>query len=174
MLLGVLEHLLEVDRARNRLDMAASDAINSTQVMVFRHVALHPGCTVGAIASGQAISQATVTKSIDRLVELGWVSRREGDIDRRMAVLTLTETGMVEWTSWSSRERVALDRMVTRMAPGELRGLLKGLRGMLGPRLVQDPEGIDAACRRCGPGCHEDCVVYQAHLALHGTPIDSP
>lgn len=173
-MLGVLEHVLEQDRLADQEALQPDGALNATQIQVFRFVALHPGCTVGAIAAGTAISQASATKSVDRLVLLGWVDRREGDSDRRMALMTLTETGEAVWAERESRDRARWERIVSHMGPGELRSLLKGLKGLLGVRLAQDPAGIAGACRRCGPHCHDDCVVFQAHLAIHGAPIASP
>ena len=173
-LMGVLEHVLDQDRDFDRTQVHPDGALNSTQIQVFRYVALHPGCTVGSIASGTGISQASSTKSVDRLVHLGWVDRREGDTDRRLALMTLTDDGAKVWQERENRERTRWERIVSHMGPGELRSLLKGLRGLLGVRLAQDPARIAEACRHCGPGCHVDCVVFQAHLAIHGTPIPSP
>jgi DNA-binding MarR family transcriptional regulator len=171
---GVLEHVLEQDRMSDRAALRSEGLLNATHVLVFRYVALHPECTVGAIAAGTGISQASATKSVDRLVHLGWVARREGELDRRMAIMTLTDLGTEVWCEREARERTRWERIVSQMGPGELRNLLKGLKGLLGVRLAQEPEVIAPACQRCGPSCHDDCVVFLAHLAIHGTPIESP
>jgi DNA-binding MarR family transcriptional regulator len=52
--------------------------------------------TAGQLAADEGISPPAVTRSLNRLVELGLVSREADTTDRRAAVIRLTEQGQHE------------------------------------------------------------------------------
>jgi DNA-binding MarR family transcriptional regulator len=52
------------------------------------------GVSLNDLAETMRLDHSTVTKSVKRLVDAGYVDRRRSDLDRRLAVITLTDEGM--------------------------------------------------------------------------------
>lgn len=88
--------------------------ISFVQMNLMRILEQHPGQTVGDIAKFMNVSYPAATKTIDKLVRLGFLRRREDSHDRRIAHLHLTPAGRktVEKYSELTREqlRLALER----------------------------------------------------------------
>lgn len=53
----------------------------------------HPGSTMAALAEAAAIPGASLTRHMDRLVELGYTLRRVDPTDKRRAVIALSPRG---------------------------------------------------------------------------------
>lgn len=62
-----------------------------------------PDCTIGALADITLTKQPTLTKLIDRMAADGLVTRRNGALDRRHALVSITARGR-------SRARALLDQ----------------------------------------------------------------
>ena len=53
----------------------------------------HPGITMTSLATSAVVAAASLTRHVDRLVELALVVRRIDPADRRRAVLALSSRG---------------------------------------------------------------------------------
>ncbi|MCX8062994.1 MAG: MarR family winged helix-turn-helix transcriptional regulator [Anaerolineales bacterium] len=63
------------------------------QMMILYHVQRMGGCTVSEIAEEFGISNAAASQLIDRLVQQGYLTRKEHPLDRRSKETSLTEAG---------------------------------------------------------------------------------
>ncbi|MDR3380693.1 MarR family winged helix-turn-helix transcriptional regulator [Cupriavidus basilensis] len=70
---------------------------------VLATLADRPDCTIGALADITLTKQPTLTKLIDRMAADGLVTRRNGALDRRHALVSITARGR-------GRARALLDR----------------------------------------------------------------
>lgn len=75
------------------VQQATDKQISFVQMNLMRILAMHPGQTVGDVAKFMNVSYPAATKTIDKLVRLGFVRRKEDQQDRRIAHLHLTPVG---------------------------------------------------------------------------------
>lgn len=126
-LLWAVVHAL--DRTSKR--MATDLGVTGPQRLVLRVVGLFPGTSAGHLASLLHVHPSTLTGVLQRLVQLGLLTRKLSPTDRRRAVLTLTtkgkranqtNAGTVEsavgrsMRRFSTIERTALKRALTLLA----------------------------------------------------------
>ena len=123
------------------------------------------------VAAFMGVSNAAASKAVDRLVRRGLLSRREAQEDRRAVEVALTEQG-----------RRLLDRyeMVTATTLEEIFGDISAdglqrtadLLDELSLRLVEQENGSDALCFRCGIYFREKCLLRSqgprsCHFFMH-------
>lgn len=125
--------ILKLSRmVRLRFDRRAAGAgLTSAQWRTIACVRRFPGATQRQIAELLEVSEATAGRSIDRLVEAGWVERRNDPDDRRAhrvyqtdaiepVVDELAQIGAAEEVAalagFTPEERVQLDAMLARIA----------------------------------------------------------
>jgi DNA-binding MarR family transcriptional regulator len=56
-------------------------------------IARFPGCTMKELAQFTSIERTTLTRMIDQMVAVGWVTREHAVRDRRQVILGLTQDG---------------------------------------------------------------------------------
>ena len=89
-------------------DRAAKTRISPTQWMALRIVSHNPECTVKTISGKMQISSSAATQLVDKLVENGYVIRKENAGDRREVTLSLADkTG----SEVESLKKQALERV---------------------------------------------------------------
>ncbi|MFZ5913774.1 MAG: MarR family winged helix-turn-helix transcriptional regulator [Pseudomonadota bacterium] len=79
------------DRSGRRL--AAATGLTASQVLVLQQIEKSGETTPGVIAADLQFGQATVTNIIDRLVAVGFATRRRGERDKRQMLLGITKEG---------------------------------------------------------------------------------
>lgn len=141
--------------------------LTEVQEHCLRFIYYHDQPLAKEVADGLRISNAAVTKLIDRLEKKGLVVRRYPRADRRQIILELTLAGMelLETTSQKSKQRLA--EVVNRMDPEALAGLERGLIGFLKAALI-NTELIDQICLRCGRAHITDCPGNITYRSLTG------
>jgi DNA-binding MarR family transcriptional regulator len=75
------------------VQFATEKQVSFVQMNLMRVLQQHPGQNVGDVARFMNVSYPAATKTIDKLVRLGFVKRREDSLDRRIAHLHLTPSG---------------------------------------------------------------------------------
>ena len=91
-------------------------------------------CTMGELADLATIDRTTLTRTIDRMQEAGWLARRADDTDMRITRLALTAAGrrMFDriWPEVQHLNALALDGL-TRSEIDSLRKILERMRSNL-------------------------------------------
>lgn len=78
-----------VNVVNNRL---AKFNLFSTQWLVLRLISLKGSCTLAEIAKETRVEKPSVTRTIQKLIEIGYIETRQGE-DRREKYVLLTERG---------------------------------------------------------------------------------
>lgn len=65
-----------------------------THLAVLASLAQFPACNLRQLAEQHAVSPPSMSNTVSKLVERGWVERTQSDHDRRMIHLSLTPAGV--------------------------------------------------------------------------------
>jgi MarR family transcriptional regulator, transcriptional regulator for hemolysin len=120
--------LLLLTRAWEQLLRATSDGapLNITELGVLGQI--DRGVEQPSrIARALRLDPARVTHLTDRLVNCGYVERRDDPADRRRWQLVLTEAGRERLTAGRQSMRAAMETLLAGIGPDELSGLVQGL-----------------------------------------------
>lgn len=142
-------------------------SLTSVQEDCLRFIYYHDRPLAKEVAEGLQISNAAVTKLIDRLEKRGLVVRRYPRTDRRQVILELTPTGLELVETSRRRVKERLTAIIERMAPEAQADLERGLLGFLDAALI-NTEYIDQICLRCGRGHITDCPGNLTYRSLTG------
>lgn len=74
-------------------DVEKTTGVTGTQLWALVAISQQPGLPVGTLARELAVHQSTASNLLDRLVELGYVTRAREGIDQRVVSLYLTDKG---------------------------------------------------------------------------------
>src|ERR1051325_12174759 len=69
------------------------DGTTLTMISAMSHLEREGSMSAGRLAALQRTKPQTVTRTLARLDELGWITRRPGDDDRRETLVQLTPAG---------------------------------------------------------------------------------
>ena len=105
--------------------------------------------TLGELAEHQAVTPATISKTIATFVERGWVQRREVTHDRRLVQVEITPAGRQVITDAHARMEADLTARLADLSTTELEQLQAGL--VLLRRLCDNPD--DPWPGNSGTGC---------------------
>lgn len=163
-LFGAAVAALVTEAAIHSLD-SDGEGMTATQYHALRYIRLHDSPIAGELAEALQISNAAVTKLIDRLEKKGLVVRGSDPADRRAMRLQLSAKGRKIMTQLSETEQGYFGKIIARMDPGEIEALKCGMGGFLKAALVTR-EQIDRICLRCGCEHIDDCLgnLQYAHL----------
>lgn len=126
---AVLQALPDVWHAYQRriLKQKHFHGVTPGQVRVLSVLMHQAPCSVGAVARALNISMGASSESVDRLVELGYISRDHSTEDRRRVVLDLTPRAR-EIANHVRRVRIAqIAAVFSQMTPVERDGFVRGL-----------------------------------------------
>lgn len=112
-------------------------------------------CSMKTLARLSGVHRTTLTRSIDRLVDEGLVTRAGSDADRRKVMLELTEAGQAAFEAAEAVQRQFTDHVLSEVPDKVQRDLCRRLslvlRGMIPePDLAEDILAFDAAGREAG------------------------
>lgn len=126
--------------------------VTSGQVRLLSVLLHNAPCSVGTVANALNISMGAASESIDKLVDLGYISREHSKIDRRQVILDLTEEAR-EIAATVRRIRIEhLAEVFHQMSPEERDGFIKGLHLYRDVLLrVPDPDDEPRRGRRVRP-----------------------
>src|SRR5690242_3633112 len=95
------------------------DGTTLSMISAMSHLGREGAMTAGRLAALQRAKPQTVTRTLARLTELGWIERSPGQDDRRQILVELTPAGR-ERLAADMRPRVAwLDRAMESLSPTE-------------------------------------------------------
>lgn len=155
---AALREILEVQF----LDGKCTLALNRGQFCSLKLIALEADLTVGELARRVGISSAACTKNVDKLVDLGLITRTVSTVDRREILLAPSPAGrrLVEEFEDLQWKQVApvIDRLGQDKAE-QLCNLLEEVS--LG--LLKTGSPLSDPCIRCSGYYQPDCSVASLH-----------
>lgn len=116
------------DKVRQRLQPILDEAGLSPEhwrVMALLHE--QPGLGASAIARGAVLPSASVTRHVDKLVELGMVVRRVDPADKRRVVLALSTRGQENAERLLAEERAVEDTIAAGLGAERFKALARDL-----------------------------------------------
>lgn len=142
-----LRRLVRVLRSSNA-DAERDTGITAAQLFVLKHIAEHPGGSLGGVVSRTLTTQSAASEVVARLVARGLVTKGAAPDDRRRAVLSATAEGLriVRATAPPIQERLiaALARLPGIQQEAIAHGLTAWLDaagfGELSPSMFFEPE----------------------------------
>ncbi len=133
MVLGRLGRVL-----RQQSDEGLSYALVSLLLNIYRSQPV----SAGDLAISEGVSPPAVTRSLNRLMKLGYVSREIDPVDRRSSFITLTKAGATERDQLLRRREIWLIEHLARLTTDELEALLAALPALehlCDPELPPEP-----------------------------------
>jgi len=128
--------LLRLARELRREKIAG---VSPHQVGLLVAIKYAPGVTVGALAAGERVSTAAMSKRVSRLQRDGLVARTKSEADRRCVGLTLTEEGQRTLRRVRSRRTAWLASRLNALSPAELASVGAAAESL--DRLLEIEEG---------------------------------
>jgi len=129
-----LEH--EFDRASKRL--VSRHGLGSQQLVILRLVGRFPGMTPGSLAGILHVDAGTISASLARLEERGWIERSSASRDRRRVELGLTEAGYELVASVGSPLENALESAIARTSEEDRRAFQRVVATMLAAMKLEE------------------------------------
>jgi len=118
-------------RSIRRWSSGRLSMVNLHVLMALAHEGALP---MHAIAESLDVSQASTTGIIDRMEELGYVTRERDEDDRRVVNVVLTDAGHELIADLATERRERLAQMLATMTDEDLAALTQGLRALRAAR----------------------------------------
>ncbi|GAA0390249.1 hypothetical protein Acor_46900 [Acrocarpospora corrugata] len=100
------------------------EGLSYALISLLFNVARNQPTTAGDLAATEGVSPPSVTRSLNRLFELGLISREQDTVDRRATLIRLTNAGMLERARILRSREVWLSGHLDRLSPDEVTALL--------------------------------------------------
>ena len=115
---------------------AADEVLEGLGMGRAHHRALHyigrnPGLPVSDLLSILRITKQSLARVLNMLVEDGYVTQQQGQVDRRQRLLTLTETGEALERQLFDRQRERLAAAYREAGAGAVDGFRRVMRGIM-------------------------------------------
>ncbi|HEY62100.1 MAG TPA: MarR family transcriptional regulator [Anaerolineae bacterium] len=107
---------------RNFWRYAKEQGLSITQMIALRQIYYHGeqnGCSVSDISENLGVSNPATSQSLDKLVQMGLISRQENPHDRRSKQILLTEHGKRVLVESMHPQRIWLKELLERLTPEE-------------------------------------------------------
>jgi DNA-binding MarR family transcriptional regulator len=105
--------------------------LSMAQLKVLFAVSCRGPLTVSELAERLAISPPTASHLVERVVQLGLVTRREDERDRRRTLVELTERGEALLRQLRQGSEQAWRDLLVQLSPEDLEALLRGVRALV-------------------------------------------
>jgi DNA-binding MarR family transcriptional regulator len=113
-------------------DALASVRITLPQFQVLQLVYFGEAVNVRDLTRSTGLAASTVSEMVDRLVELGYVTKRQNEVDRRQIVLTCTKQGASIIRKVIRKRIKTVSAIVQEMNPGSAERLVQMLSEFVG------------------------------------------
>ncbi len=104
------------------------DRVTLPQLRVLMLVSTRGGLNLNALAAAMEVHPSNASRSCDRLVAAGLLTRTESSIDRRHLLLELTDEGQRLIDELTDHRRVAVSNILGRLSESRRRALASSLR----------------------------------------------
>ncbi|MBX9569838.1 MAG: MarR family winged helix-turn-helix transcriptional regulator [Candidatus Obscuribacterales bacterium] len=112
---------------RKRMRERKGHIVSVPQVRALAYLSRHSDSTLNQLADYLAVSNATTCSLVDRLVQRGFIDRREDPRERRCVKLNLTKEGQEQYRELHDLAVAELAEMLTDLAPHQLKQVNEGL-----------------------------------------------
>lgn len=140
------------------LQQATHSPINLSQLHLLKLISLNGDHFVGQVAEFLGVSAPAASKTVDKLVRLGFLERATPETDRRASALHITEAGRAVVREYDYRRVAGLQPVLAAFEAEDLVQLTELLERFSTALLSAEDEG-DPACLRCGAYYEEVCPV---------------
>ena len=154
--LQLFTHLAQHNIEERFVSQVADGAVSFIQMNLLRVLGLHPGQTVGDVARFMGVSYPAATKTIDKLVRLGYLKRKEDSRDRRIAHLHLTPAGQKIVDKYSGFKEARIKQVLDRFEEEIIREINERFLD-LSRAIIDEMNVSPAACMHCGAFDPEYC-----------------
>lgn len=104
------------------------DKASVPQIRALSFIRRNPASTLTTVSEYLAVSNATTSSIVDRLVKKGLVSRTEDPKERRCLQLSVTAKGQEEYRVVQEVAIAELTKVLTRLPDDQVRQIQEGLR----------------------------------------------
>lgn len=143
---------------RSTLEKACSIPINRNQFTILKILSNGGSFQINALARLLDISNAAVSKNIDRLTNLGLVTRRTNPNDRRRLEIILMEPGREIVAQYDRILEEKQKHLMKQFSAEEKEVLLDLLKRIIRFTLAEEQD-IDMICLQCAGLCGDSCVI---------------
>lgn len=154
----LLTHLARHNMEERFVDKIANGEISFVQMNLMRVLGENPGRTVGEVAAYMNVSYPAATKTIDKLVRLGFVKRKEDNRDRRIAHLQLTHQGQKVVEKYTEFRDEQIKKVLKHFEGNGVSGMTDKFLD-LARALIDELGVIEGACLQCGAFSPEYCKI---------------
>ena len=146
------------------LAKTAGKHLTFSQLKVLKLIDVGGPQHVGDIAAFLGVSDAAASKTVDRLVQEGYLRRSVGHTDRRRSELSLAAAGRKALAKYDSAKDRALGQIFDDIDPEEVRRTVEFLE-RLTRGIVNGSANPEEMCLQCGIYLKKRCVVREAARA---------
>jgi MarR family transcriptional regulator, organic hydroperoxide resistance regulator len=143
---------------RRFIEEATEKPLSYVHMNLLRILDTRPGETVGDIAQYMKVSYPAATKTIDKLVRLGLLKRREDTQDRRIAHLHLTPSGKKMVDKYDSLKMQEITRILEDFGAENALNLNKQMHD-LSAAIVKLAPITKSVCLQCGAYDPDECQM---------------
>lgn len=104
------------------------DKASVPQIRALSFIRRNPASTLTTVSEYLAVSNATTSSIVDRLVKKGLVTRVEDPKERRCLQLSLTQKGQAEYSVVQEVLIAELTKVLTRLPDDQVKQIQEGLR----------------------------------------------
>ncbi|QVK21626.1 MarR family transcriptional regulator [Mycoplasmatota bacterium] len=116
------------------------DRVTITEVHVMEKIQLSEKKSMGSVAKQLMITEGTLTTSINRLVQKGYIEKRRDDNDKRVYLLSITKSGLEILDIHSKFHEMMVEEVINNPSIGDnlvqslvhLQDFFKGLKKIYG------------------------------------------
>lgn len=101
--------------------------VSIPQLRVLAFISRNPGTSLSAAADDLAVTPATASNLVDRLVKRGYVSRVEDPAERRKVLLNLTDSGAKHFELCRQFAQASIKALIANLPPAKLAKIKDGL-----------------------------------------------
>lgn len=141
---------------RRFIEEATEKPLSHVHMNLLRILDTRPGETVGDIAKYMKVSYPAATKTIDKLVRLGLLKRREDPQDRRIAHLHLTTSGKKMVDKYDHLKKQEIIKILDNISPEDALNLNRQLHD-LSEAIVGLAPISKSVCMQCGAYSPDAC-----------------
>jgi DNA-binding MarR family transcriptional regulator len=132
--------------ARLRADIRRTGAMDHAQFRVLLAI-LHGASSTGDLAEAFEVSAPTMTRTVDVLVDRGWVTRERDTADRRRVLVRITREGRALLRRMKEESETHLAAILDGLDPDEVERLCDGLQ------VLREAVERHRATQKGGPPC---------------------